>query len=377
MGRQLLSCIRDCSRLRIRSEACSFSSSVTVHGTFPPVCSCRACDAGRRPSVTSRARWRRTSASRPGRGSCAPAAAGPRCSSSATLPATPPAPATSSPPAAPRPSSSAWRASSCASSACRRACPHSAMQCPACDHENRGERRFCGRCGVALAVPCAACGATNDPGENFCGGCGAPLQPAAPAGSTRAPSPDAALPAGERRQLTVLFCDLVGSTPLAQQLDPEEWRYMVAQYHKAAAGAVERFGGHVAQYLGDGLLVYFGWPDAREDDPERAVRAGLAILDAMGPVNARLATPDGTRLAVRVGMHTGPVVVAETGEVFGETPNLAARVQGAADADTVVVSAATQRLVAGIFVMDDRGPQALKGVRDPMVLYRVVQPSGV
>src|SRR5262249_19237216 len=100
-------------------------------------------------------------------------------------------------------------------------------------------------------------------------------------------------------------------------------------------------------------------PTRREDDPERAVRAGLAILDAMGPVNARLATPDGTRLAVRVGMHTGPVVVAESGEVFGETPNLAARVQGAADADTVVVSAATQRLIAGIFVTEDRGPQAL------------------
>src|SRR5262249_22447738 len=185
------------------------------------------------------------------------------------------------------------------------------------------------------AVLCAACGATSDPGESFGGGCGAGLQPAAPTGSTAAVSPDAALPVGERRQLTVLFCDLVGSTPLAQQLDPEEWRDVVAQYHQAATAAIARFGGHVAQYLGDGLLVYFGWPDAREDDPERAVRAGLAILDSMGPVNARLATPDGTRLAVRVGMHTGPVVVAESGEAVGETPNLAARVQGAADTDTV------------------------------------------
>jgi class 3 adenylate cyclase/tetratricopeptide (TPR) repeat protein len=193
------------------------------------------------------------------------------------------------------------------------------------------------------------------------------------------PTPEAegTLPAGERRQLTVLFCDLVGSTPLSQQLDAEEVRYVVAQYQKAARVAVERWGGHVAKELGDGLLVYFGWPDAREDDPERAIRAGLAILDAMGPVNAKLAAGDGTRLAVRVGMHTGPVVIADGGEVFGETPNIAARVQSAADPDTVVVTAATQRLVAGIFVLEDRGPQALKGVREPMVLYRAVQPSGV
>src|SRR5215813_6963507 len=187
--------------------------------------------------------------------SSARAGPGRRCSSTAMPPATPPAPATSSPPAAPRPRRSAWRASSFASSDCRRACPRSAMQCPACAHENRAERRFCGKCGAALAVLCAACGATNDPGESFCGGCGARLQPAAPTGSTAAVSPDAALPVGERRQLTVLFCDLVGSTPLAQQLDPEEWRDVVAQYHQAATAAIARFGGHVAQYLGDGLLV--------------------------------------------------------------------------------------------------------------------------
>jgi class 3 adenylate cyclase/tetratricopeptide (TPR) repeat protein len=253
------------------------------------------------------------------------------------------------------------------------------MQCPGCQHENESAARFCEGCGMQLARRCPSCGKDLGPQARFCSGCGATLAEPSAARPATPPqtAPDVAAPPGERRQLTVLFCDLVGSTPLAQQLDPEEWRFMVAQYHKAAAGAVERFGGHVAQYLGDGLLVYFGWPDAREDDPERAVRAGLAILDAMGPVNARLATPDGTRLAVRVGMHTGPVVVAESGEVFGETPNLAARVQGAADPDTVVISAATQRLVAGIFVMEDRGPQALKGVRDPMVLYRVVQPSGV
>jgi hypothetical protein len=138
-----------------------------------------------------------------------------------------------------------------------------------------------------------------------------------------------------------------------------------------------RWGGHVAKNLGDGLLVYFGWPSAREDDPERAVRAGLAMLEAMVPLNATLGARDGTRLAVRIGMDTGRVVVADGGEVFGETANVAARAQSAAEPDTVVITAATQRLVAGMFAIEDLGPQALKGVREPVTLYRVVQPSGV
>src|SRR5262245_58199074 len=200
------------------------------------------------------------------------------------------------------------------------------MRCPSCTHDNRADRRFCAECGTALAVSCAFCGAANEPGEKFCGGCGERLPTVAPAPG--APTPTAepeALPAGERRQLTVLFCDLVGSTPLSQQLDAEEWRDLLAQYQHAAAGAVVRFGGHVARKLGDGLLIYFGWPTAREDDPERAVRAGLAIVDAIGPLNAIFAAGDGPRLAVRIGLHTGPVVIADEGEVFGETANVAAR----------------------------------------------------
>jgi class 3 adenylate cyclase/predicted ATPase len=252
------------------------------------------------------------------------------------------------------------------------------MRCPSCNRDNRAERRFCAECGAALAARCATCGVSNDPGEKFCGGCGERLQPAAPAVvSTPAPEPVAALLAGERRQLTVLFCDLVGSTPLSQQLDAEEWRDLIAQYQQTARGAVARFGGHVAKNLGDGLLIYFGWPTAREDDPERAVRAGLAIVDAMAPLNAQFAAGDKTRLAIRIGMHTGPVVIADDGEVYGETANVAARVQGAAEPDTVVITAATHRLVAGMFVVEDLGAQMLKGVREPVTLYRVLQPSGV
>ncbi len=217
----------------------------------------------------------------------------------------------------------------------------------------------------ATAKFCPECGTPLAPGES------APRPPARPS-----PEPDVAHP-GERRQLTVLFCDLVGSTGLAQQHDAEDWRDVLAQYHAAAGGAVARWGGHVAKNLGDGLLVYFGWPSAREDDPERAVRAGLAIVEATAPLNATLGAGDGTRLTVRIGMDTGPVVVADGGEVFGETANVAARVQGTAEPDTVVITAATQRLVAGMFVIEDRGPQVLKGVREPVTLYRVVQPSGV
>jgi class 3 adenylate cyclase len=183
------------------------------------------------------------------------------------------------------------------------------------------------------------------------------------------------LPAGERRQLTVVFCDLVGSTPLSQQLDAEEWRDVLAQHQQTVSRVVARFGGHVARNLGDGLLIYFGWPTAREDNPESAIRAGLAILDAMAKL--QFTFEHAVRLAVRIGIHTGPVVIADGGEVFGDTTNVAARVQGAAEPDTVVVTAATQRLVAGIFVMENRGPHALKGVREPITLHRVVQSSGV
>lgn len=260
------------------------------------------------------------------------------------------------------------------------------MRCPSCNRDNRAERRFCAECGAALAALCATCGASNEPGEKFCGACGERLPTAAPAPGAPMPVPasEAVLPPGERRQLTVLFCDLVGSTPLSQQLDAEEWRDLIAQYQQAAAGAVARFSGHIAKNLGDGLLIYFGWPTAREDDPERAVRAGLAIVEAVAGIalleGAASAAPrprGSAALHVRVGMHTGPVVIADGGEVFGETANVAAHVQGAAEPDTVVITAATQRLVAGMFVVEDRGPQPLKGVREPVTLYRVVQPSGV
>src|SRR5271168_3825542 len=171
------------------------------------------------------------------------------------------------------------------------------MRCAKCGTTNSPTNSFCAKCGNALAKHCAKCSAENPPTSDFCGKCGASLSepaeplPAAPPELTR-DAPGRAT-AGERRHLTVLFCDLVGSTPLSQQLDAEEWRDVIAQYQQAASGAVSRFGGYVAKNLGDGLLIYFGWPTAREDDPERAVRAGLAIVDAMAPLNSELAVGNG------------------------------------------------------------------------------------
>src|SRR5215468_4048978 len=251
-------------------------------------------------------------------------------------------------------------------------------RCPSCHHSNGRGRRFCARCGSSLGEICAACDAQNDPGANFCGTCGAAL----PASPTPRPKQTGAgalqpLPQGERRQLTVVFSDLVGSTAISQQLDPEEWRDVLTEYQRLTADAVARFGGHVAQHQGDGIVVYFGWPEARGDDAERAVRAGLALREGFAALQRRLVERLGVRLAVRVGMHTGPVVISDDGEVFGETANIAARVQSAAEPDTVVMTAATHELVSGLFLVDDLGAHVLKGVQQATALFRVVRPSGV
>src|SRR5262249_22238923 len=169
------------------------------------------------------------------------------------------------------------------------------MRCSSCGSENREGRKFCAGCGAELAIKCASCGEKNELGEKFCGSCGAPLKHAEPPPTAR-PIDHAVAPAsqGERRQLTVLFCDLVGSTGLSSRLDPEEWRETVRRYQDVAAGMIDRHGGYVAQYLGDGLLVYFGYPRAHDDDAERAIRAGLGLVDAVRTLDC------GTPLAVRV-----------------------------------------------------------------------------
>jgi len=188
---------------------------------------------------------------------------------------------------------------------------------------------------------------------------------------------------GERRHLTVMFCDLVGSTALSQQLDAETYREIVQAYQARGAEAIERYDGHVTQYLGDGLLVYFGYPQAHEDDAERAIRAGREVLRGLEMLSTRVEADHGVAITARVGIHTGSVVVGEMGggekrEVLalGDTPNIAARLEGFADPGTVVVSDATLRLVAGVFVTADRGVPELKGIEEPIRVHQVLQPSG-
>jgi class 3 adenylate cyclase len=180
----------------------------------------------------------------------------------------------------------------------------------------------------------------------------------------------------------VLFCDLVDSTALASQLDPEELREVVRAYQEACGKVIARFDGHIAQYLGDGLLVYFGYPLAHEDDAQRAVRAGLGMVEAVGQLNTRLGQERGLQLAVRLGIHTGLVVVGEIGGgtrqeqlALGETPNIAARLQGLAAPNTLIISAATFPLLGGFFACQPLGTPLLKGLAQPLAVYRVLYES--
>jgi class 3 adenylate cyclase len=189
-----------------------------------------------------------------------------------------------------------------------------------------------------------------------------------------APTPEMA---AERRQLTVMFVDLVGSTALSGALDPEDYREVLRAYQDACAGVVTRYEGHVAKLLGDGTLVYFGYPQAHEDDAERAVRAGLDVVQAV----SALESGSGGPLQARVGIATGLVVVGdmigkgvtEEGAISGETPNLAARLQALAQPDTVVIAETTHRLLGGVFESADLGEHALKGIVEPVRVRRVVQ----
>src|SRR5262249_2748178 len=187
-------------------------------------------------------------------------------------------------------------------------------------------------------------------------------QPTAALSQTMPRSLTSSIPEAERRQLTGLFCDLVDSTGLARQLDPEELREVVRAYQETCAKVITHFEGYIAQYLGDGLLVYFGYPLAHEDDAQRAVRAGLGMIEALGQLNARLEAERGIHLAVGLGVHTGLVVVGEVGGgtrqeqlALGETPNLAARLQGIAAPNTLVISAATLQLLRGFFACQSLG----------------------
>ena len=208
----------------------------------------------------------------------------------------------------------------------------------------------------------------------------ATLAGAAPTDAARR-APHSAPPKGphlaaERRPITVMFCDLVGSTSLAAKLDAEDWRNLVNAYLDDASAAVTGLGGHVLKKLGDGLMALFGYPQAQENDAERAVRAALAIQRAISEINARNAAKGAPELSARIGLESGPVVVEAAGEVFGDAPNVAARVQAAAEPGSILVTRNVQRQIAGLFVAEEQGARELKGVSEPVLLFRIVRASG-
>ena len=277
------------------------------------------------------------------------------------------------------------------------------MQCARCQAENPPESPSCSHCGTQLLQRCPQCQEPLPLTAKFCILCGHPLGSTLPVAAASALTPELeaqplatdpvsasqpSLPSSqeeaERRQLTVMFCDLVGSTALSVQLDPEDFHDVVRAYQETCGVVVNRFVGSIAQYLGDGVLVYFGYPQAHEDDAQRAVRAGLEIIQAVGRLNTRLEAQWGVRISARVGIDTGLVVVAPVGNegrsesmALGESLNLAARLQAIAAPDTVVISAASYRLVQGYFACEALGDRRLEGFEEPVSIYRVLHESQV
>ena len=257
------------------------------------------------------------------------------------------------------------------------------MKCSSCQAELPEAAKFCIECGAPAPSVCEGCGFANLARASFCAECGAKLitsqSDEALTASSGVGGPlgaDPTLASVERRQLTVLFCDLVGSTPMSSRLDPEELREVIGAYHRCVASTAERFGGFVARYMGDGALVYFGYPHAYEDSAERAVRAALALIANVAALHVLA-----ERLHVRIGIATGLVVVGElvnAGGVreqtaLGETPNLAARLQAVAQPDGVVIAESTRRLVGDVFECRDLGAMALGGFTAPVRVWQVIR----
>ena len=248
------------------------------------------------------------------------------------------------------------------------------MKCAACEYDNPADTPVCLSCGAPVTRPCPACAAVCPIDARFCARCGTRLSNLEPvAVAPRVPSDEA-----ERRQITVVFCDLVGSMQLSEQLDPEDLRTAIQAYQRAASQAVAHYDGHIAQRLGDGLLIYFGYPRAHENDPARAIHASLEILSALPHLNLMDRADRRVTLSARIAIHTGVVVIGGMGDgtgreqlALGDVPNLAARLQNLASPNSVVVSDLTAQLAGGEFTYADLGSQVLKGVGLPVRVWRV------
>ncbi len=258
------------------------------------------------------------------------------------------------------------------------------MTCPSCGTENRAGRKFCGACGTELVRACPACGSVNDPDDAYCGECGAVL------GSDRAPAATVTAPAGalaqpparqsgpasgggsELRHVSVLFCDLVGFTPFSEKRDPEEVRELLSGYFELARAIVARYGGIVEKFIGDAVMAVWGAPVAKEDDAERAVRAGIELVSAV----AAYGTEHQTELQARVGVVTGGVATTETpdeGLVIGDRVNTAARIQSAAPPGCCYVDEMTRSATVAAIAYTDAGEHTLKGKAEPVRLYQATR----
>jgi class 3 adenylate cyclase/predicted ATPase len=245
------------------------------------------------------------------------------------------------------------------------------MMCPRCSAESPSGQKFCGECGAALAPVCSSCGTASSPGQKFCGECGTALAVAAGPG---VPAPGAAGPLAERRVCSVLFCDVVGFTPLSEARDPEAVRELLSQYFAVARTVIGRYGGVVEKFIGDAVMAVWGTPAAAEGDAERAVRAAMDVVAAVAELGAEAAVPG---LAARAGVVTGEVAVnlgaVGEGMVAGDAVNTASRVQAAAEPGAVLADVATHRLAGGAIGFADAGEHRLKGKTEPARLWRATR----
>ena len=245
------------------------------------------------------------------------------------------------------------------------------MLCSQCGFDNPAGMKFCGSCAAIMERACPKCNSQNPVCFEYCGHCAykfsdTPPQPITPINKKN----DAA----ERRQITVLFCDIVNSSKIASNLDPEDLRDILQDYRTICSEIVSRYDGHIAQHLGDGVLVYFGHPVAHEDDASRATRAGLDIIERIRKLYFPVSENSHLQLSVRIGIHTGLVVIGEvSGDkralALGTTPNIASRIQDLADENTVIISSATHQLLRGGFYSNSLGQHLLKGFTKPVELF--------
>ena len=264
------------------------------------------------------------------------------------------------------------------------------MRCSKCGRENRAGRRFCAHCGGKLTLVCSSCQAENEPGEQFCGDCGQRI--AEPAKARPPPEPRSYTPKhlaekiltsrsaleGERKQVTVLFADVKGSTELASELDPEEWHRIMDRFFQILAEGVHRFEGTVNEYRGDGIMALFGAPIAHEDHAQRACYAALHLRDALRRYADELRIGKGINFSVRMGLNSGEVVVGKIGDdlrmdytALGHTANLAARMEQIAEPGRIYVAEATAQMCQGFFALRDLGRHEVQGLSQPVGVFEL------